>query len=63
MTTTAAPTGLTLSELAARQGRSEEAVLALLRPFISAGIVAEEGGQLYVADRLVRAAFEQEPSQ
>jgi len=55
-TAAAAPRG-TLEELAARLGRSEEAVLELLRPFLEAGIVAERGGRLYVADRQVLAAF------
>jgi hypothetical protein len=49
--------GLTLEELASQQGRSEEAVLELLLPFLAAGIVAERAGRLYVADRQVLAAF------
>jgi hypothetical protein len=55
--TTAPPAGLTLSELAAQLARSEEATLELLRPFLEAGVVAEQGGRLHVADRLVLAAF------
>jgi hypothetical protein len=54
---TAAPPGGTLSELAAQLGRSEEATLELLRPFLAAGIVAEHAGRLNVADRQVLAAF------
>jgi hypothetical protein len=54
---TAPPAGLPLSELAARQGRSEEGALELLRPFLDAGIVAERSGRLVVVDELVSAAF------
>ena len=60
MITTAPPAGLTLEELAAQLGRSEDAVLELLRPFLEAGVV-ERAGCLVVVDRPVRAAFEQEP--
>jgi hypothetical protein len=55
--TTAPRAGLSLSELAVQQGRSEEAVRELLRPFLEAGIVAESAGRLLVVDGLVRAAF------
>lgn len=38
-------------------GLSEEAVRELLRPFLEAGIVAQRGGRLYVADGQVLTAF------
>ena len=60
--TAAPPPGLTLEELANRRGRSEGAVLELLRPFLEAGIVAERGGRLLVVDELVLGAFGQEPA-
>lgn len=58
MTTSAPPAGgLTLEELAHRLELSVETAAELLAPFREAGIVAEHGGRLLVADRLVAAAF------
>jgi hypothetical protein len=57
---TAEAAGLTLAELAARHGLSEQTMGELLRPFVQGGIVAVRGSQLVVVDRLVRFAFEQE---
>ena len=51
------PPGLTIEELAGRQGRSEADTLALLRPLLQAGLVAWRGRHLVVGDRLVAAAF------
>ena len=50
--------GLTLTQLALARGIAREHAASLVEPFVSAGLVRERDGRLFVTDPLVVEAFE-----